>query len=73
MEESNDLLLLGAASCFMRRDLNCVLSYFEATVPMYGLSESQSYFRLTIATFKEFVHNLYLLRCARVPRTVLNI
>ena len=53
LEESDDLLLLGATSIFMRRDLNRVLGYFEATVPLYSLCEFQSHFRLTRATFEE--------------------
>ena len=32
LEECDDLSVLGAASCFMWRDLNRVLGYFEATV-----------------------------------------
>lgn len=53
VEESDDLLLLGAASSFMPRDLNRVLGYFEATVTLYSLCEFQSHFRLTRATFEE--------------------
>lgn len=39
MEESDALVLLGATSSFMRRDLNRVLGCFEATVPLYSLWE----------------------------------
>ena len=53
VEESDDLLLFGATSIFMRRVLNRVLGYFEATVPLYNLCEFQSHFRLTRATFEE--------------------
>lgn len=65
VEESDDLLLLGAASCFMRRDLNRVLGYFEATVPQYELSEFQSHFRLTRATFEELCREV--VNTGRIP------
>ena len=53
LEECDDLSVLGVASCFMRRDLNRVLGYFEATVPQYRLSEFQSHFRPTRGTFEQ--------------------
>ena len=53
MEESDALVLLGATSSFMRRDLNRVLGYFEATVPLYSLWEFQSHLRLTRVTIEE--------------------
>ena len=65
VEEPNDLLLSGAASCFMRRDLNRVLSYFEATVQLYRLSEFQSHFRLTRATFEELCREV--VNTGRIP------
>ena len=65
VEESDDLLLLGAACCFMRRDLNRALGYFEATVPLYRLSEFQSHFRLTRATFKELCREV--VNTGRIP------
>ena len=32
--ECEDLIALDAACCFIRRDLNSVLGYFEATLPL---------------------------------------
>ena len=65
MEESDDLLLLGATSIFMRRDLNRVLGYFEATVPLYSLCEFQSHFRLTRATFEALSREI--VNTGRIP------
>ena len=45
----------------MRRDLNRVLGYFEATVPLYSLWEFQSHLRLTRVTIEE--------RCREVVNT----
>ena len=53
LEECDYLSVLGAASCFTRRDLNRVLGYFEATVPQYSLSEFQSHFTLTCGAFEQ--------------------
>ena len=65
VEESDDLLLLGATSIFMRRDLNRVLGYFEATVPLYSLCEFQSHFRLTRATFEALSREI--VNTGRIP------
>ena len=65
LEESDDVLLLGATSSLMRRDLNRVLGYFEATVLLYSLCEFQSHFRLTLATFEELCQEV--VNTGRIP------
>ena len=65
VEDSDDLLLLAATSIFMRRDLNRVLGYFEATVPLYSLCEFQSHFILTRATFEELCREV--VNTGRIP------
>ena len=67
VEESDDLLLLGATSIFMGRDLNGVLGYFEATVPLYSLCEFQSHFRLTRATFEALSQEINNTGRERIP------
>ena len=43
-EVQDDLMMLSAVSCFMRRDLNRIQDYFEVTVPTYTSSEFRSHF-----------------------------
>ena len=49
-EDEDDLTMLSAVSCFMRRDLNRIRDYFEVTVPSYTPSEFRSHFRMTRGT-----------------------
>ena len=49
-EDEDDLMILSAVSCFMRRDLNRIQDYFEVTVPSYAPSEFPSHFRMTRGT-----------------------
>ena len=49
-EDEDDLMILSAVSCFMRRDLNRIQDYFEVTVPSYAPSEFRSHFRMTRGT-----------------------
>ena len=53
LEEEEDFPILGAACCFMRRNLNRVAGYFEATVNMYSPGEFQSHFRLSRGSFEQ--------------------
>ena len=34
-EDEDDLTMLSAVSCFMRRDFNRIQDYFEVTLPSY--------------------------------------
>ena len=49
-EDEDDLTMLSAVSCFMRRNLNRIQDYFEVTVPSYTPSEFRSHFRMTRGT-----------------------
>ena len=37
VEEGDDLSVVGAASCFIRGDLNCVLGFSDVILPLYSL------------------------------------
>ena len=47
IDSEHDLILLAAVSSFMRRSLNRVNGYFEATIPTYLSGEFKSHFRMT--------------------------
>ena len=49
-DDEDDIVVFNAVSCFMRRDLNRIDSYFEVTVPTYEASEFLSHFRMTRGT-----------------------
>ena len=51
--EEGDVPVLGVACCFMHRNLNRVVGYFEATVNMYSPGEFQSQFRLSQGSFEQ--------------------
>ena len=35
LDSNDDVILLAAVACFMRRELTCVNGYFEVTIPAY--------------------------------------
>ena len=60
IDSEDDLILLAAVSSFMRRSLNRVNGFFEATIPAYLPGEFKSHFRMTRQTCEllaqEIVH-----------------
>ena len=51
-EEEDTIEIFSAVSSFMRRDLNRIEGFYEATIPAYTPSEFQSHFRMTKTTFE---------------------
>jgi hypothetical protein len=41
LDSNNDVILLAAVACFMRRRLNRVHGYFKVTIPAYLLEENR--------------------------------
>ena len=50
IDSDDDVIILAAVSSFMRRSLNQVNRYFEATIPAYLLGKFKSHFRMTRET-----------------------
>ena len=53
-DDENEIPLLAAVSCFMRRSRNRINGFMEETVPSYSQSEFQSHFRMKRETFEIF-------------------
>jgi len=47
LDSNDDVILLAAVACFMRRESTRVNRYFEVTTPAYLLGEFENYFRMT--------------------------
>ena len=50
LERDDDIILLAAVACFMRRELTRVNGYFEVTIPAYLSGEFQNHFRMSRET-----------------------
>ena len=50
LDSNDDVILLAAVACFMRRELTRVNGYFEVTIPGYLSREFESHFRMTSET-----------------------
>ena len=46
----DDVILLAAVACFMRRESSRVNGYFEVTIPGYLSGEFENHFRMTRET-----------------------
>ena len=49
-DNDDDMFVLAAVSCFMRRKLTRIHDYFEATLPRYLSDEFKNHFRMTRET-----------------------
>ena len=60
LERDDDIIILAAVACFMRRQLTHVNGYFEVTIPAYLSGEFQNHFRMSRETCQlltqEIVH-----------------
>ena len=61
----DDLILLAAVSSFMRRNLNRVNGYFEATISAYLSEEFESHFRMTRQTCELLAQEI--MHTGRIP------
>ena len=64
-DDSDDVIHLSVACCFMRRHLNRVPNFFETTVPSYFPDEFKSHFRMTRQTFELFAQEV--MTTGRIP------
>ena len=64
-DDSDDVILLSVACCFMRRHLNRVPNSFETTIPSYFPDEFKSHFRMTRQTFELFAQEV--MTTGRIP------
>ena len=58
IEEDDDLPMFSMAALIARRSLNRCHGYFEQTVPLYSIDESQSHFRMKRTTFEILVREV---------------
>ena len=47
LDRNDDVTLLAAVACFMRKELTLVNGYFEVTIPAYLSGEFENHFRMT--------------------------
>jgi len=47
LDSNDDVILLAAVACFMRRESTRVNGYFEVTIPAHLLGEFENHFRMT--------------------------
>ena len=52
LDSSDDVILLAAVACFLRRELTRVNGYNEITIPVYMSGEFENHFRMTRETFQ---------------------
>ena len=64
-DDSDDVIHLSVAFCFMRRHLNLVCNFFETTVPSDFPDEFKSHFRMTRQTFELFAQEV--MTTGRIP------
>ena len=50
LEDSDEVIILSAIYCFMRRNLTGIQHYFEQTLPRYLPNEFKHHFRMTRET-----------------------
>ena len=64
-DSNNDIIVLAAIACFMRRELTRVNGYFEVTIPAYLSGEFENHFRMTRETCQLLTQEL--MRTGRIP------
>ena len=65
VEDNDDIVLLSATSCFMRRNLTRITGYFEQTIPRYLVDEFKQHFRMTKETLE--ILSREIIRRGRIP------
>jgi len=53
LDSNDDVILLAAVACFMRKELTRVNEYFEVTIPAYLSGEFENHFRITRETLTD--------------------
>ena len=62
---NDDVLLLAAIACFMRRELTRVNWYFEVTIPGHLSGEFENHFRMTRETCQSMTQEI--MHTGRIP------
>ena len=52
LDRNDDVILVAAVACFMRRELTRENGYFEETIPAYLSGEFENHFRMTWETYQ---------------------
>ena len=65
LSEDDDIIFFSVASCYMRRNLNRVIEYFENTIPAYFSDEFKGNFRMTRETCELFLREV--MPTGRIP------
>ena len=65
LDSNNDIILLAAVACFMRRELTQINGYFEVTIPAYLSGEFENHFRMTREKCQLLTQEL--MRTGRIP------
>ena len=64
-DSNNDIIVLAAIACFMRRELTRVNGYFEVTIPAYLSGEFENHFHMTRETCQLLTQEL--MRTGQIP------
>ena len=64
-DSNDDIILLAAVACLMRRELTRVNGYFEVTIPAYLSGEFENHFCMTRETCQLLTQEL--MRTGRIP------
>ena len=62
-DSNDDIILLAAVACFMRRELTRVNGYFEVTIPAYLSGEFENHFRMTRETCQLCSYGRHFCEC----------
>lgn len=65
LEYSDDVIILSAVCCFMRRNLTRIQDYFEQTLPRYLPDEFKHHFRMTRETCE--LLSLEIMQTGQIP------
>ncbi|XP_015763907.1 PREDICTED: putative nuclease HARBI1 isoform X2 [Acropora digitifera] len=65
LEDSDEVIILSAVCCFMRRNLTRIQDYFEQTLPRYLPDEFKHHFRMTRETCE--LLSLEIMQTGQIP------
>ena len=65
LDSNDDVILLAAVACVMRRELTRVNGYFEVTIPAYLSGEFENHFRMTRETCQLLTQEI--MHTGRIP------
>lgn len=65
LEDSDEVIILSAVCCFLRRNLTRIQDYFEQTLPRYLPDEFKHHFRMTRETCE--LLSLEIMQTGQIP------